>query len=87
MDQTGAVVGVASAVLGSKFMEATGIAPQNVNFAVHASILELLLRSRNLHYTTSGPSTGPLSTAVIQPGELISVEVGVAAAVPSESDV
>jgi hypothetical protein len=63
VDQNGAVLGVASAVLGSKFTEATGVSPQNVNFAVHANILELFLRSRNILHEKASEADAPLSTA------------------------
>jgi serine protease Do len=63
VDQSGALVGVATAVLGAKFANTTGITPQNVNFAVRANVVELFLQARNIRYEgldTVGP---PLSTA------------------------
>jgi hypothetical protein len=64
VDQMGALVGVATAVLGSKFESATGITPQNVNFAVRSNILELFLQSHGIRYTDFAASDdAPLSTA------------------------
>jgi serine protease Do len=62
VDRSGAVLGVASAVLGAKFTEATGISAQNVNFAVHSSVLELFLRSRNIRHEKTSEAGAPLST-------------------------
>lgn len=65
LDQWGSVVGVSTAVLGTKFTDATGIAPQNVNFAVRSNVVELFLQSRNIQYETADPGHDdePLSTA------------------------
>lgn len=65
LDQWGSVVGVSTAVLGTKFTDATGIAPQNVNFAVRSNVVELFLQSRNIPYETADPGHDekPLSTA------------------------
>lgn len=48
VDYGGALVGVATAVLGSNFTKATGIVPQNVNFAVRSSVLEIFLQSLSM---------------------------------------
>ncbi|TIP98052.1 MAG: serine protease, partial [Mesorhizobium sp.] len=65
LDQWGSIVGVSTAVLGTKFTDATGIAPQNVNFAVRSNVVELFLQSRDIQYDTADPGHDdkPLSTA------------------------
>lgn len=63
VDHGGTLVGVAAAVLGSKFTKATGIVPQNVNFAIRSSVLEIFLQSRNIRYGTMDSSRTSLSTA------------------------
>jgi hypothetical protein len=63
VDYSGALVGVATAVLGSNFTKATGIVPQNVNFAVRSSVLEIFLQSRNIGYETANSHETTLSTA------------------------
>lgn len=65
LDQWGSVVGVSTAVLGTKFTEATGIAPQNVNFAMRSNVVELFLQSRNIQFDAAEPlpDQKPLSTA------------------------
>lgn len=52
VDRSGSVVGVATAVLGSKFAGNTGILPQNVNFALRSSVVEIFLQSRSIVYDT-----------------------------------
>ncbi|MET2830826.1 trypsin-like peptidase domain-containing protein [Mesorhizobium shangrilense] len=65
VDHWGSVVGMATSVLGSKFADATGITPQNVNFAIRSNVIELFLQSRDIKFESSVPQTGapPLSTA------------------------
>ncbi|OQM76450.1 hypothetical protein BFN67_13770 [Pseudaminobacter manganicus] len=65
VDQWGSIVGVSTAVLGSKFTDATGIAAQNVNFAIRSNVVELFLQSRNIQFDTADPAHDdkPLSTA------------------------
>lgn len=65
VDQRGSVVGVSTAVLGTKFTDATGIAAQNVNFAIRSNVVELFLQSRNIQFdATAQPNDDkPLSTA------------------------
>lgn len=63
VDRSGSVLGVATAVLGSRFVENTGILPQNVNFAVRSNVLELFLQSRGVEYETLAEPQDALSTA------------------------
>jgi S1-C subfamily serine protease len=65
VDQWGSIVGVSTAVLGSKFTNVTGIAAQNVNFAIRSNLVELFLQSRNIDFDASDPAADakPLSTA------------------------
>ncbi|QNH35632.1 trypsin-like peptidase domain-containing protein [Aminobacter sp. MDW-2] len=63
VDHKGAILGVATAVLGSKFVGETGILPQNVNFALRVNVLELFLQSRDISYQTAEAGQSPLSTA------------------------
>jgi hypothetical protein len=52
VDRSGSVVGVTTAVLGSKFAGSTGILPQNVNFALRSNVVEIFLQSRSITYDT-----------------------------------
>ena len=65
VDQWGSIVGVSTAVLGTNFTSATGIAAQNVNFALRSNVVELFLQSRNIRFDAADPATDakPLSTA------------------------
>jgi len=63
VDYTGALTGVATAVLGSKFTDATGIVPQNVNFAVRSNIVEIFLQSRNVAFQRAAEGMPTMSTA------------------------
>lgn len=63
VDRSGSVLGVATAVLGSRFADNTGILPQNVNFAVRSNVLELFLQSRSIEYESLPASGDELSTA------------------------
>lgn len=63
VDQSGALLGVNTAQLGINFAGATGVLPQNVNFAIRASVLEIFLQSRGIAYD-SAEAIGPvLATA------------------------
>lgn len=63
VDRFGAILGVATAVLGSRFADNTGILPQNVNFAIRSNVLELFLQSRSIEYESLPASGDELSTA------------------------
>lgn len=63
VDRSGAVLGVATAVLGSRFAESTGILPQNVNFAVRSNIAEMFLQSRGIEYSETSEASATPSTA------------------------
>lgn len=69
VDRSGAVVGVAVAVLGANFTGMTGIVTQNVNFAVRTSILGSFLETRGIDYEEIAqgdafPSTADLAESV-----------------------
>lgn len=63
VDRSGSVLGMATAVLGSRFAENTGILPQNVNFAIRSNVLELFLQSREIDYESLSAGADALSTA------------------------
>jgi hypothetical protein len=63
LDREGNVLGVATGVLGQTFAGATGILPQNVNFAVRSSVAEIFLQSRSIEYHTGEADSASLSTA------------------------
>lgn len=65
VDQWGSIVGVSAAVLGSKFTNETGIATQNVNFAIRSNVVELFLQSRSIQFDAADvpADAKPLSTA------------------------
>ncbi len=50
VDHSGAVLGVASAVLGLGFAGHTGVLPQNVNFAVRSNVLEMFLQGNGVKF-------------------------------------
>lgn len=63
VDESGTLVGVATSQLGLAYAGATGVLPQNVNFAIRSSVVELFLQSRGIPYQTAA-SIGPtISTA------------------------
>ncbi|MEW9837992.1 S1C family serine protease [Mesorhizobium marinum] len=63
VDRTGSVVGVATAVLVSTLADNTGIPPQNVNFAIRSSVVEIFLQSRSIEYEVQPSGGDVLSTA------------------------
>lgn len=65
VDQWGSVVGVSAAVLGSKFTNETGIAAQNVNFAIRSNVVEMFLQSRSIQFDAvdAAADAKPFSTA------------------------
>lgn len=65
VDQWGSIIGVSTAALGSKFTNETGIAAQNVNFAIRSNVVELFLQSRSIQFDAAdAPADAkPLSTA------------------------
>ncbi|RAZ71810.1 S1C family serine protease [Mesorhizobium atlanticum] len=65
VDQWGSIIGVSTAVLGSKFTSETGIAVQNVNFAIRSNVVELFLQSRSIQFDAADAAADakPLSTA------------------------
>lgn len=63
VDKAGNLVGISSASLGAKYSADTGIIPQNVNFAIRASVLELFLQARGVSFQTVETAESPLSTA------------------------
>lgn len=63
MDRSGAVLGISTAVLGQTFAGATGILPQNVNFAIRSNVAELFLQSRGVEYDHASADKETLSTA------------------------
>ncbi|WP_342588299.1 trypsin-like peptidase domain-containing protein [Phyllobacterium endophyticum] len=63
LDKAGSLLGINTATLGSKFAANSGILPQNVNFAVRASVLELFLQARGVKYQSVDTAETPLATA------------------------
>ena len=65
LDDRGHVIGVVNSRLNDLAMvEATGSIPQNVNFAIKSSIVQIFLDANKISYSTSDP--GPkLSTSQI----------------------
>lgn len=65
VDRNGFLLGINSAKLDdSRAIEQSGSIPQNVNFALKSTVLELFLQSRNIQYGKADPdSAGPLSSA------------------------
>jgi S1-C subfamily serine protease len=68
VDASGALIGVTSAKLDElKVAEATGIFPQNINFAVPVTVLQSFLDENGVAYKTSA-GAAPASSAVAAPG-------------------
>ncbi len=63
VDRKGNVVGINTATLGLGVTAKTGSLPQNVNFAIRSSVLELFLQARNIAYQVADGSDVDLSTA------------------------
>jgi serine protease Do len=63
VDQSGALLGIATAVLGFEFQKATGISAQNVNFAIRSNVVELFLQSRDIQFKASETPGASVSTA------------------------
>jgi Trypsin-like peptidase domain len=55
LDQSGTIVGVVTAKLSPLIAQFTGDIPQNVNFAVKASVVRDFLDSRGIEYRTAPP--------------------------------
>jgi hypothetical protein len=62
VDKAGDLLGITTATLGSKYAAETGVLPQNVNFAIRASVLEVFLQARNLAHQTVENARAPLAT-------------------------
>jgi S1-C subfamily serine protease len=63
LDQSGHVIGIIVSKLDAvKVFRATGDLPQNVNFALHASVARTFLDANSVEYETA-PSTRTLSAA------------------------
>ena len=62
VDRAGHVIGISTATLGTKYAAQTGILPQNVNFALRASVLEAFLQARGVAYHTVDTTEAPLAT-------------------------
>jgi serine protease Do len=59
IDSAGALIGVTAAKLDEvKLVEATGVFPQNINFAVPAPVLESFLDENGVAYKTAAPAAG-----------------------------
>ncbi|PRD40869.1 hypothetical protein C5748_24650 [Phyllobacterium phragmitis] len=65
VDRAGDVLGINTATLGLGITAQTGTVPQNVNFAVKGSVLELFLQSRNISFEASETTGNLMSTADI----------------------
>lgn len=62
VDQSGSLLAVTTAQLGLKCTGATGVLPQNVNFAIRSSVLELFLQSREIAYSRAETLGAVMST-------------------------
>ncbi|WP_442579127.1 trypsin-like peptidase domain-containing protein [Mesorhizobium sp. ASY16-5R] len=63
VDKAGSLLGVTSAVLKSSATGDASVTPQNVNFAIRASVVELFLQSRSIPFQTAETAGAPLATA------------------------
>lgn len=64
VDRTGLVLAVNTATLKSSAIGEASVVPQNVNFAIRSSVLELFLQSRDIKFEKSAPTDmSAMSTA------------------------
>lgn len=63
VDRSGALVAVTVSQLGATFQQSTGIAAQNVNFAIRSELLASFLNARGIEFEQSTVSSEALSTA------------------------
>lgn len=63
VDRAGALLGITSAVLKDAATGDSTVTPQNVNFAVRSSVLELFLQSRSIQYPTAEVAGPAIDTA------------------------
>jgi S1-C subfamily serine protease len=77
LDMSGEVIGVVTYKLDALVtMKATGDIPQNVNFALKASVLRLFLDSHSIPYSISNP---PAALAAAEVGDITEQFTGVVA--------
>jgi serine protease Do len=62
VDRRGLVLGVNSAQLGANFADKSGILPQNVNFAIKTTVLELFLQSHSITASRKSEAEPKLET-------------------------
>ena len=73
IDADGALIGVVAAKLDElKLADATGVFPQNINFAVPVTILQSFLDENGVTYKTAAPAGAPGATAAM-PGYTFAV--------------
>ncbi len=65
VDRRGLVLGINSAQLGANFVGKSGILPQNVNFAIKTTVLELFLQSHSIFVGRKGESEIKLETETL----------------------
>jgi S1-C subfamily serine protease len=74
IDADGALIGVVAAKLDElKMADATGVFPQNINFAVPVTILQSFLDENGVTYKTAAPAPAPAGTAAAMPGYTFAV--------------
>jgi S1-C subfamily serine protease len=74
IDANGALIGVVAAKLDElKLADATGVFPQNINFAVPVTILQSFLDENGVTYKTATPAPAPAGTAAAMPGYTFAV--------------
>lgn len=62
IDRRGLVIGINTAQLGANFADKSGILPQNVNFAIKTSLLELFLQSHAILLRHRGEEVDKMET-------------------------
>jgi hypothetical protein len=63
VDQRGALLGITTSTLSLSSTVQSGVLPQNVNFAIRSSVLEIFLQSRGIAYRSTDAVGPALSTA------------------------
>ena len=76
MDQSGNLVGVVTASLNAvKMANHTGNIPQNVNFAIKASLVRNMLDARGIHYDTATPEMAMRTADIFDRAKIFTVPV------------
>ncbi|KQS79526.1 serine protease [Rhizobium sp. Leaf384] len=75
VDRSGNLIGITSATLSKKTEDEIGVAAQNVNFAIRASVAELFLQSQSLASQPASASVGASTLSTADLADLVTPSV------------